>query len=237
MKKLPGFGSPIQKLESSIRNTVNRTSEMKGSNFVLEKDARDWYEEFNFKNEFSNYKSGMFKSEGEVDAFRHTYTSAMLAKTFGESVGRILVEAMNKAEYKESENGAEPGSNFMDIYNNINGLRLHSQLRQSLGREPTTDEIAEKVLEEIINRNTQVRQPNGKSGWRERLQKELDDRRAQRAIKDWSEKVKREAGTHRGEALAPRGHDRLIERNDRNGSNFDRLEPRPGYGEGRRMQA
>jgi hypothetical protein len=77
------------------------------------------------------------------DAFRHTYSSAVLARDWGRDVAEaagIAWEVLGIVLRDSTELGSR-----MDAYNNYAGRTIHDTLVHQLGRSPTNDEIAGAV--------------------------------------------------------------------------------------------
>lgn len=82
------------------------------------------------------------KNGGQVDAFRHAYWMATLAKEIGKKAAKSLGKAHEKGNYKQFkknqlENGTHPDkpSSEMDLFNNNIGINIYKENKNANNKE------------------------------------------------------------------------------------------------------
>jgi hypothetical protein len=159
---------------------------------VIDKSDTYWNGQLDLMNAFQNYTTPSWRHENEVDAFRHAYTSGLLA-------GVIGLKGIGLLNTFEAES--------MDRANNTSGAQLFSDLKAVLGRSPTETEYALEVFRAIARGELAVNQPGqGKDAWLEKTIQELErrvvDERRYIETKDYIDRTPR-FGASEGMALPP----------------------------------
>ena len=172
LEGLPGYGT--------YRRWQRPKNEQHFSDAFVDKTYVEQIEGYGLRSSFTTETDFLRTAETEVDSIRHAYTTALAYKTFGNRVLTIL----NDGEVRQATKDGQWESHVADIWNNEKAAEIVDNLRGELGREPTSDEIFEKVLEELIDGRLWVVRQVGKEGWKERAVKELHEARTERAIKE-----------------------------------------------------
>ena len=102
------------------------------------------------------------QDENQRDAFRHGFTSGAVFGPMEKRLGEILTTAfvdffnkisedwyMSKKEILENRPEFYKTSHENDKYNNFRGLKYYRDLKNLLGREPTSDEFGDYIKDKV----------------------------------------------------------------------------------------
>jgi hypothetical protein len=212
---LESAGRAVDNLKKEVKETYRRTIETWGTS-IVGKPAIDYYDSTGLAQEFTDSEGTLHRHQNPVDAFRHSYTSGVIADWTG---GEWAVDI--GTFFGESEDNP---AGRMDIHNNTLGARLALEFEQKHGRSPNDDERMVTMVDAILDGRLVIR-TEGSPGWRDRLRETTQPQRDQMIERIWHERRERAEREHRGDPLSPRE----LERGERH---------RPGFGDhGKTMDA